>query len=1030
MNNLRKKAGLFGLLLLAMSLASPAVSQIVTIGTGTTETAQFPVYGNYGYSYTQQIYLVSDFTSNAGSPKMINKIGFYYVSGNFTQSSDWTVYLGTTAQSDFSTVNSWVNPASLQQVFSGILSSPVQDDWMVITLDTPFLWDGVSNLVVAVDENQAGFSDVYWRSATTAGPNRSMIFYNDDENVSAQTPPSANGRYGFIPQTQFNMIPVSTCSGMPDHFGAYALNGRDTICAGETTTIDIDDADFTLGMQGMTVAWQFSTDNGANWNAVAGNPSKTFRTDKLTVTTEFRAVVTCTNSSQSDITESVRIKVNPLPNVTIETGSSYALCNSEEAELIANGAATYEWSPSEGLSSATSDIVQATPDKTTAYTVKGTSTAGCVNSAFTIIYKVDEVIPQATYSPSQNCVPGAPITITINETKLPEGISNNGHWEYRFLAANGTTVAQNWSTVPTFTFGPTADSLFTYYYQVRSSSCPNNISDSLRLSIPIGFGANVAAIHYDCNTLKGTFSLNNAYGQKDQITVFSNTLDNAANLDNVTLSGNTLITDGRTQLTANMPGQTGALSLEIPFQDLGFNNSMRVAFNMTADMPYNVFGTGGGDGIAYSFGDDALMSGDGPAQNGKGSKLRLSFDAASNDYDNVPGIYLVYGYDDWAEYNPESEGVLAYSSNFATWKGRTDVPVVLTISELGEATLTVDGIAIFANVQLPADYMHADISNWKHLFSAVTGGDALRQGISDLSITAGQILFGITPESQATPPAQWQTSEVFTDLTPGLYNIWVSQAGSAPCMRAIGVYEILNNNPVVNLGSDTTICDGETMTLDAGNEGSSYVWSGLPEVTRQIEVSEDGTYIVYVTDAAGCLGIGAINVDVSDAPSASGISVQGLYPMIYFNVANPENADAYSWDFGDGNLVAGGPGFMAHAYNAMGTYTVAVTMSNQFDCGTTTITQVVHVSDVASVEEQQITGLKVYPNPASDVVYISLEGNQSGTVTVYNISGAVVAATTAFQSTSNIDVKSWEKGVYFLNIQSEGATAVQKIIVQ
>jgi hypothetical protein len=1018
----------FYLLLFALGLTFPSFSQIVTIGSGTTTTNQVPVYGYYNYSYTQQIYLASDFGSSAGSPKMINKISFYYVSGDFAPSSNWDLYMGSTSQNDFQTTNTWVSPSSLQRVFSGSLPAPAEDSWLEITLDTPFLWNGTSNVVLAIDENQNDYAEITWRNYA-AGANRSMVYYEDDNDVSAQHPPTANGRYGYIPQTQFNAIAVSACTGTPDHYGAIAVNGKDTICAGESTMIDLDDSDFTLGMDGLTVLWQFSTDNGNNWNDIPSYPAKSFKTGKLAVTTEYRAIVTCTNSSLSDITESVRIKVNPLPNVTIEPGS-YALCNNDAAELIANGAISYSWSPAAGLSSTTSDIVMANPDNTTAYAVKGTSAAGCSNTAVTVVYKSGEVIPQATYSPVQHCVPGAPVTILINATRLPEGLSNGGHWEYRFLGANGTTVAQNWSTNPSFTFSPTADSLFNYFYQVRNSACSGDVSDSLRISIPIGFGADVAITNYDCNTLKGTFSMENAYGQKDPVNVFVNNLNDASNLENITLAGNSSVLDGRVQMTSNMPGQTGSLLLSMPFMEAGFNNSMKVAFKLTADMPYEVYGTGGGDGIAYSFGDDALMSGDGPAQNGKGSKLRLSFDAAENDNGNVPGVYLVYGYEDYAEYGPETDGVLAYSSNVAAWKGRSDVPVILTISELGEATVTIDGVAIFANVQLPDAYKHADISNWKHLFSATTGGDALRQAVSELRITAGQLLFAITPESVTTPPSQWQTSGVFTDLSPGLYNLWISQTGSGTCMKSIGVYEIKNLNPIVNIGHDTTICAGETLTLNAGNEGSTYVWSGSTSVGQEIEVSEEGSYIVYVTDSSGCVGIGAIGVEVSDAPAATGISVQGIYPTMYFGVANSENADLYSWDFGDGHLLAGGPSMVAHAFSATGTYNISVTMSNFAGCGTTTLTQSVNVSTVAGIEEQQIAGLKVYPNPTSDVVYISLEDNQSGTVTVYNVSGSVVAATAAFQSTSNIDVKSWEKGIYFLNIQSAGATSVQKIIVQ
>ena len=46
-------------------------------------------------------------------------------------------------------------------------------------------------------------------------------------------------------------------------------------------------------------------------------------------------------------------------------------------------------------------------------------------------------------------------------------------------------------------------------------------------------------------------------------------------------------------------------------------------------------------------------------------------------------------------------------------------------------------------------------------------------------------------------------------------------------------------NPVVDLGEDTDICIGSSITLDAGNEGSTYLWS-TGETTQMIDVDTTG----------------------------------------------------------------------------------------------------------------------------------------------------------------------------------------------
>jgi gliding motility-associated-like protein len=67
--------------------------------------------------------------------------------------------------------------------------------------------------------------------------------------------------------------------------------------------------------------------------------------------------------------------------------------------------------------------------------------------------------------------------------------------------------------------------------------------------------------------------------------------------------------------------------------------------------------------------------------------------------------------------------------------------------------------------------------------------------------------------------------------------------------------------PIVNLGADTTICDGTTLQLDAGAGYTNYNWN--PAGSNQTyDVTTSGTYIVTVTDANTCLGTDQITVTV------------------------------------------------------------------------------------------------------------------------------------------------------------------------
>jgi hypothetical protein len=72
-------------------------------------------------------------------------------------------------------------------------------------------------------------------------------------------------------------------------------------------------------------------------------------------------------------------------------------------------------------------------------------------------------------------------------------------------------------------------------------------------------------------------------------------------------------------------------------------------------------------------------------------------------------------------------------------------------------------------------------------------------------------------------------------------------------------YVTVMYHPQVFLGNDTTIMQGQTIVLDAGNTGSEYLWS-TGETTQTIAVNSTGAYSVNVTNPCGS---DADTIDVS-----------------------------------------------------------------------------------------------------------------------------------------------------------------------
>ena len=76
--------------------------------------------------------------------------------------------------------------------------------------------------------------------------------------------------------------------------------------------------------------------------------------------------------------------------------------------------------------------------------------------------------------------------------------------------------------------------------------------------------------------------------------------------------------------------------------------------------------------------------------------------------------------------------------------------------------------------------------------------------------------------------------------------------------------------PTVNLGADTIICNGCSITLDAGAGFANYNWP-TGDTTQTIIVDSSGTYTVQVTDANGCVGGDTIVLDIVSGTNQSAI---------------------------------------------------------------------------------------------------------------------------------------------------------------
>ena len=176
------------------SLASEPVSEIVTttavpgdcltIGNGMS-TGNMPVT-NFNYAYTQMIYTADNFNNTGNITSMkLKRSSYANVMNNMT------VYLGTTSKNTFSSASDWVEESAFTQVYSG--SFATGSEWLELTFDEPFAYDGSSNLVVAISNAHNDWHNIqnfYYTSAS----NTVLTRRNDDIASYAEHPGTQAGQ--------------------------------------------------------------------------------------------------------------------------------------------------------------------------------------------------------------------------------------------------------------------------------------------------------------------------------------------------------------------------------------------------------------------------------------------------------------------------------------------------------------------------------------------------------------------------------------------------------------------------------------------------------------------------------------------------------------------------------------------------------------------------------------------------------------------------------------------------------------------
>jgi hypothetical protein len=365
----------------------------------------------------------------------------------------------------------------------------------------------------------------------------------------------------------------------------------------------------------------------------------------------------------------------------------------------------------------------------------------------------------------------------------------------------------------------------------------------------------------------------------------------------------------------------------------------------------------------------------------------------------------------------------------------------MTVSDKGGYIMV--GELTYTNIDFPIHYggfMNADVgvikvdSNGNKIWSKVVGGSGDERVWAVVSgPNGGCYVIGTTPSNDYDCAGNHGGGSGSTDgyvirLDGNSNVVWHKDIGGTGYDQ--GNNGCADNKGGVIVGATSRSNDGD-VTHHIGIGGSNLwavdidsngniVWNncygGGSEFTNSICRASDGSIWIAGTSA----GKGG-EVDTAygnwDAYFVHADSIGGFLSAKVLG-SNSQDEALMIFPLDNGNVIGGGyydnaGGAFPNIWN--GSHDAFLTVFAPWSTATQQITP-------------QNTTLKIYPNPANET--ITIETNSRGTIIISDVLGRVIH-TTAISGTSQIEVKGWQRGLYYVQmITEDGNRSVQKLIVE
>ena len=226
------------------------------IGQGELTNLYLPSYSYYRYTLSQQIYTPNE----VGTARSITSIS-YFNAGD-TETRTYNIYMVHTDKSTFDNNTDWITVSETDLVYSGSVIM-TQGYWTTIVLDTPFDYNGTSNLAIVIDDNTGSYTSSPHMACRVfnAEGNQAIRVYSDGTNYDPYAPSEYAGTLYSVKNQiilGFPEVGLQLCSFSPgtNWFSTYLDITLDDLKAALLAAMPNNNATITIKSKTQNVKYQ------------------------------------------------------------------------------------------------------------------------------------------------------------------------------------------------------------------------------------------------------------------------------------------------------------------------------------------------------------------------------------------------------------------------------------------------------------------------------------------------------------------------------------------------------------------------------------------------------------------------------------------------------------------------------------------------------------------------------------------------------------------------------------------------------